>query len=121
MVGILKLCDLVIYKLCFFPGTKAESGDAASNLDEFDNLLLDISKYIDLSDVKILLAGVWHAFLSHQSGRLVKYLQKMYEDKLQRDILEEIQQVVLEKEWNHINDALSRIIVTANPQNYRMF
>lgn len=76
---------------------------------------------MDLFDAKILMASVWHAFLSHHPGRMLKYLQKMYEDKLQRDILEEIQQVVLEKEWSHISEAISKIIVTANPQNYRMF
>ena len=90
-------------------------------MDDYDNLLTDLSKYIDLFDPKVLLAGVWHSFLSGHSGRLLKYLQKMYEDKLQRDILEEMQQVVQEKEWTHICGVMNKMAVSSNPQNFRMF
>jgi hypothetical protein len=51
----------------------------------------------------------------------LKFLQKIYEDKLQRDVLDEISAVCEQKKWEHISALLKRIAVTANPQNYRLF
>lgn len=52
---------------------------------------------------------------------MLKYLQKLYEDKLQRDVLDEMLAVVKGKKWQHISALLKRTVVTANPQSYRMF
>jgi hypothetical protein len=52
---------------------------------------------------------------------VLKHLQKLYEEKLQRDVLDEIAAVCELKKWNHIVILLKRMSVTANPQNYRLF
>ena len=52
---------------------------------------------------------------------MIKYLNKMYEDKLQREVLEEIVQIIEELKWNHIVTYYNRVIVTCHPQNFRPF
>jgi tripeptidyl-peptidase II len=64
---------------------------------------------------------IWQSFNRQHYGRLLKYLQKLYDDKLNRDVLEEMLAVVELKEWDHIRLQLSRTIVSANPQSYRAF
>lgn len=59
--------------------------------------------------------------MNQQYGRMVKVLQKMYEDKIQKDILEELQNVVMERKWGHINRALQKIVLMTNPPGYRLF
>lgn len=59
--------------------------------------------------------------MHQQYGRMVKVLQKMYEDKIQKDVLEELQYVVTEKNWGHINRALQKIVLMTNPPGYRLF
>lgn len=45
----------------------------------------------------------------------------MNEEKNQRETLEELQHVVKAKNWNHIGDALQKIIVFAYPSGFRLF
>uniref|UniRef100_A0A182YBT7 Tripeptidyl-peptidase 2 n=1 Tax=Anopheles stephensi TaxID=30069 RepID=A0A182YBT7_ANOST len=89
--------------------------------DELDQLYGDVGKFIEYTDSKVLLLTIWHAFSLKQHGRMIKYLNKLYEDKLSRDILEEIRAVVEEKKWPHVHQQLSKIIVSSNPQGYRLF
>jgi hypothetical protein len=70
---------------------------------------------------QVLNVSIWHAFVSKQYGRMAKFLHKLYDEKQQREVLEEIQQIVKQKEWDHINKVLSKMIITANPQCYRPF
>lgn len=64
---------------------------------------------------------IWQSYTVKHHGRMLKYLQKLYEDKLQRDVLEEMLSIVEANKWNHIGTMLKRTIVTANPQSYRAF
>lgn len=52
---------------------------------------------------------------------MTKLLQKMHEEKNQIDYLEELQYVVKAKDWNHIDDVLKKVIVSAYPSNFRLF
>lgn len=52
---------------------------------------------------------------------MTKILQKMYEEKPQKDILEELQHVVRANNWSHIGNILQKIIVFAYPSNFRLF
>lgn len=52
---------------------------------------------------------------------MTKLLQKMNEEKSQRDILEELQYAVKAKNWNHIGDLLQKSIVSAYPSGFRLF
>lgn len=53
-------------------------------------------------------------------GRMAKILQKMFEEKSQKEIMEEMQSVVRVNHWNHIGDILQKMI-TAFPSGYRLF
>lgn len=52
---------------------------------------------------------------------MTKILQKLYEEKYQRDVLEELQHVVKANQWDHVHSAIQKIIVSANPGGYRPF
>lgn len=119
---------------------KSLEDETTESDDELDNLLNEIMKFTDLNDPKVfiqfffniiydlyffhsqyLLLAIWQSYNAQQHGRLLKYLQKMYEDKLQRDVLDEILAVCELKNLDHISALIKRITVSANPQNYRMF
>lgn len=101
---------------------------------------MEMAKFVDVNDIKVnpsnynlnqilgvllplqfLLLPIWQSFTRKHQGRLLKYLQKLYEDKLQRDVLEEMLAIAEGKNWNHICSLLKRMVVTANPQGYRLF
>lgn len=52
---------------------------------------------------------------------MLKLLQKMYDDKQQRAVLDELRYVADAMEWKHIAKQLERYSVVANPPNYTMF
>lgn len=54
-------------------------------------------------------------------GRMLKVLQKMNEEKQQKDYLEEMQMVAKAKKWDHIAGILQKLTVSAHPANYRLF
>lgn len=89
--------------------------------DEIDAIYTEVGKFIDYTDPKVVYLSLWHAYLNQHYGRMSKILQKMYEEKPQREILEELQLVAKTNKWDHISDALQKIIVFANPAGYRLF
>uniref|UniRef100_A0A1B0GJ21 Tripeptidyl-peptidase 2 n=1 Tax=Lutzomyia longipalpis TaxID=7200 RepID=A0A1B0GJ21_LUTLO len=90
-------------------------------LNEADEVFTGIAKFGDVNDSKYLPVGIWHAFLHKHFGRMSKYLHKLYEEKQQREILEEQRRVFRELKWGHVEKVMDRIIVNANPQTYRLF
>ncbi|XP_055686753.1 tripeptidyl-peptidase 2 [Lutzomyia longipalpis] len=90
-------------------------------LTEADEVFTGIAKFGDVNDSKYLPVGIWHAFLHKHFGRMSKYLHKLYEEKQQREILEEQRRVFRELKWGHVEKVMDRIIVNANPQTYRLF
>lgn len=64
---------------------------------------------------------VWHAYTRQHHGRLLKFLQKLYEDKLQREVLDEIVAVAEVNKWTHICTMLTRVAISANPQAFKNF
>lgn len=89
--------------------------------DEVDGIYTEAGKFSDYNDPKVIYLSLWHAFLNQHYGRMTKILQKMYEEKPQREVLEELQLVSKANKWDHISDALQKIIVSANPAGYRFF
>lgn len=89
--------------------------------DEIDTIYTEVGKFIDYTDTKVIHLSLWHAYLNQHYGRMTKILQKMYEEKPQREVLEELQLVAKANKWEHISDALQKIIVSANPAGYRLF
>lgn len=52
---------------------------------------------------------------------MTKVLQKMNEEKQQKDYLEEMQSVARAKNWDHVADVLHKVTVSAHQPNYRLF
>ncbi|GAB0096149.1 Tripeptidyl-peptidase 2 [Sergentomyia squamirostris] len=90
-------------------------------LNDVDEVLTGIGKFSDINDAKYLPIAVWHAFLHKYFGRMSKYLHKLYEEKQQREILEEQREVFKQLSWSHVEKIIDRIIVNANPQTFRLF
>uniref|UniRef100_A0A8W7PUW9 Tripeptidyl-peptidase 2 n=2 Tax=gambiae species complex TaxID=44542 RepID=A0A8W7PUW9_ANOCL len=111
------LCKLKVLQNVF----DAQDASQPDYTEELEQLYGDVGKFIEYTDSKVLLLTIWHAFSLKQHGRMLKYLNKLYEEKLSRDILEEILTVVDEKKWSHVRKQLSKIIVSSNPQGYRPF
>lgn len=65
--------------------------------------------------------SLWHAFTKQHQGRMLKLLQKMNEEKQQRDYLEEMQLIARAKNWDHVAELLQRVAVSAHPASYRLF
>lgn len=95
--------------------------DGVDQLENIEQLFSDIGKFIDYNDTKVLLSSIWHAYTLNQYGRMLKYLGKLYEDKLSREIVEEQSRVVSERKWPHIEQLLNKVVVTSNPQGFRLF
>lgn len=95
--------------------------DEKSILDSINKLYTETCKVVDIKDSKVVYLCIWHAFLNNHHGRLAKFLHKLYEDKQQRDILEESRFVFKELRWQHVSTILEKIIVNTNPQSYRLF
>ena len=90
-------------------------------LEELDNIYTEIMKFSEATDAKALLYSVWHAYAHAQYGRMYKYLQKHFEDKRQRDNLEELSHVAAALNYDHLQTVVKRMTVTAYPNSYRLF
>ncbi|XP_036331193.1 tripeptidyl-peptidase 2 [Rhagoletis pomonella] len=96
-------------------------GNMKDHLEEFSEIYVEISKLADPTDSKVINFTLWHAFANSQYGRMYKILQKMYDDKRQRDILEELNLVAGALEFGHLQTAIQRMTVTAYPNGFRIF
>ncbi|XP_055380292.1 tripeptidyl-peptidase 2 [Condylostylus longicornis] len=90
-------------------------------LDSIDNIYMEISKFIDMNDSKVCNFTAWHGYINLRFGNMMKIIQKMYDDKLNREYLEELCSISESKKWNHIVDILKKTIISANPNGYRPF
>ncbi|XP_055535925.1 tripeptidyl-peptidase 2 [Wyeomyia smithii] len=116
---LIALCKLRVIKSVVDSNEVGEPD--ADKLDEIDQIFGDVGKFIDYNDSKVLLTSIWHAFTLKQHGRMLKYLGKLYEEKLAWEVLDETIRVVGEQKWSHIEQMLKKVIVTSNPQGYRLF
>ncbi|XP_055627054.1 tripeptidyl-peptidase 2 isoform X2 [Toxorhynchites rutilus septentrionalis] len=116
---LIALCKLRVIKAVV---DSNEVGDGSGDqLEEIEQIYNDVGKFTDYNDSKVLLLSIWHAYTWKHYGRMLKYLGKLYEEKLSREILDEQIRVVAENKWAHIEQLLNKVIVTSNPQGYRLF
>lgn len=59
--------------------------------------------------------------MHQQYGRMAKILYKQFEEKPQKDILEELRHVVTEQKWHHISNAIEIMLISNYPNDYRLF
>lgn len=104
---------------------EASGGDEKWDTEEIgaaiNSIYVDVGKLLDVNDQKVALITLWHAFTNSHLGRMAKVLHKMYEEKMQRDILEESRFLFKDLDWPNVVTVISRMIVNANPQSYRPF
>ncbi|XP_067632305.1 tripeptidyl-peptidase 2 isoform X2 [Eurosta solidaginis] len=96
-------------------------GNMKQCVDEFNEIYVEIQKFADPTDSKVIQFTLWHAFANSQYGRMYKILQKMYDEKRQRDIQDELNLVAGALEYAHLQTAIQRITISAYPNNFRIF
>lgn len=72
------------------------------------------------SFVQVIGLSLWHAYLKQHYGRMANLLQKMNEEKNQKEIMEEMKLVVRAADWSHIEEVVQKIC-TSYPSSYRLF
>lgn len=100
----------------------ARAEAAATMKKQVNAMYIEASKVIDMSDSRVLSINIWHAYLNQHWGRFAKHLNKLYEEKQQKDVLLELKTMFgTELKWEHVTKYLDKLTVTANPQTYRLF
>lgn len=95
---------------------------AQSIYEKMNATYIEASKVIDMGDSRVLAINIWHAYLNKHWGRFGKYLNKVYEDKQQRDVLLELKTMFeTELKWEHAAKFIDKQAVTTNPMSYRLF
>lgn len=98
------------------------STDQAGLRKQINNMYVEASKLIDMGDSRVAMINVWHSYVNQQWGRFGKHLNKLYEEKQQKEVLQEMRTMFKsELKWEHVSKFLDKYIVTANPQGYRLF
>lgn len=64
---------------------------------------------------------LWHSFIHQHYGRMIKNLYKQFDDKPQKDILDEIRLIVGAQNWPHITNAIENFLISNYPNDYRLF
>lgn len=128
-----KVCALGRLGVLYSVRQPVEITEAESSMPEGKGLItsltthinaayLEVSKIIDMTDSKVLSINLWNAYHNQHWGRYAKYLNKLYEDKQQKDVLLELRALMAtELQWEHVAKFLDKAVVTANPQSYRLF
>lgn len=65
--------------------------------------------------------GLWHASVHEHYGRMLKYLQKLQEDKSQKEIEEKIIEVCQVLGWTYLVKHLQRSLPSKFPTSYKPF
>lgn len=74
-----------------------------------------------IMSLQVLQFSIWHAYTNRHYGRYVKFLLKVYDEKWNKDVLEELSSIARKKEWRHLSEHIDRQIVSANPGGFRPF
>lgn len=113
---------IALSKLFILDGGAAEKAAAGGDeRDQLNSIYTDVGKFMAYTDAKVIMMTLWYSYRHQHYGRMMKCLQKIYEEKLQRDVLDEQRLVANELKMNHICTLLHRTAVTANPLTYRLF
>ncbi|KAF7287504.1 hypothetical protein GWI33_001464 [Rhynchophorus ferrugineus] len=104
--------------------TLSEGGD--TKMQDIGNAWKALLKFVDPSDAKVLTThvlyfAIWHSFVKHQYGRLLKYILKLQEDKPNEEVEKRIIEICQELEWKHIVIYLERMLPSKYPNAYRPF
>ncbi|XP_046339901.1 tripeptidyl-peptidase 2-like [Haliotis rufescens] len=91
------------------------------SMKDLDDTFVEIQKWADLTDAKVLPFTVRHAIAHKQYGRAVKYLQKQQEDKGSRDVESKIKTMYSYLNWDHCVRHIGNWMLVRYPSSYRPF
>lgn len=89
---------------------------------DIDNVWLDLIRFADPNDTKAVgHFAVWHARVHGHYCRMLKALNKLYEDKPTKELEEVIIWTMRSLGWNHSAKLLSSTLYARHPPAYRPF
>lgn len=69
----------------------------------------------------VLFFAIWHAFVSNQYGRLIKYMVKLLEDKPNEEYEKKLIEYAEMLNWTHVAKHLRRLLPSKYPTSYQPF
>ncbi|XP_059224472.1 tripeptidyl-peptidase 2 [Stomoxys calcitrans] len=106
---------IAVAKLCVL------DNNVKDRLEDIDNIYTEIIKFVDASDSKVIQFSLWHAHVHEQYGRMYKYLQKLCDEKRNRENFEELYLIAGALKYDHLQTVVQRLTVSTFPQTYRLF
>ncbi|XP_065369346.1 tripeptidyl-peptidase 2 [Calliphora vicina] len=106
---------IAIAKLCVL------DNNVKDRLEDIDNVYTEMIKFVDASDSKVIQFSLWHAYAHEQYGRMYKYLQKLCDEKRNRENFEEIYLIAGALKYEHLQAVVQRLTVSTFPHSYRLF
>ncbi|KAM7345588.1 tripeptidyl-peptidase II [Cochliomyia hominivorax] len=106
---------IAVAKLCVL------DNNVKDRLEDIDSVYTEIIKFVDASDSKVIQFSLWHAYVHEQYGRMYKYLQKLCDEKRNRENFEEIYLIAGALKYEHLQTVIQRLTVSTFPQSYRLF
>ncbi|XP_005174861.1 tripeptidyl-peptidase 2 [Musca domestica] len=106
---------IAVAKLCVL------DNNVRDRLEDIDNIYTEIIKFVDAGDSKVIQFSLWHAYVHEQYGRMYKYLQKLCDEKRNRENFEELYLIAGALKYEHLQAVVQRLTVSTFPHSYRLF
>ncbi|KAL4219860.1 tripeptidyl-peptidase II Tpp2 [Mactra antiquata] len=90
-------------------------------VENVDETMLELTKWIDVADAKVLPFSIKHALVHKQYGRALKYSLKLLEDKPSKDLEQKIIELYEKLGWQHCHRHFSNWLLVKYPHGYRPF
>ncbi|XP_053404432.1 tripeptidyl-peptidase 2-like isoform X2 [Mercenaria mercenaria] len=89
--------------------------------EDLDKTMIEIAKWTDTNDAKVLPLSIKHAMVHRQYGRALKMSLKQLEDKPNKDMEQKIIELYGKIGWDHCARHFSNWILVKYPGSYRPF
>ncbi|XP_060602891.1 tripeptidyl-peptidase 2-like [Ruditapes philippinarum] len=89
--------------------------------DDLDKTMIEVAKWTDVNDSKVLPLSIKHAMVHRQYGRALKLSLKQIEDKPNKDAEQKILELYGKLGWEHCARHFANWILVKYPQSYRPF
>lgn len=89
--------------------------------EDLNNTMLEVAKWVDVTDNKVLPLTIKHAVIRRQYGRALKLSLKQLDDKPNKDLEQKILELYSKLGWEHCVRHFSNWILVKYPQSYRPF
>ncbi|XP_077291266.1 tripeptidyl-peptidase II [Arctopsyche grandis] len=90
-------------------------------MDKIKQTVIDILKFTELTDSKVIHFSLWHSVVMEQWGRAIKYLNKIAEDHPTSDVEDRLIKVYTALDWQHVATFATSALPQKFPNAYRLF